>query len=159
MFTPMDHSTPPPICLLDMEPRRVADFPDSMHESAYGSMANSSAGDASISQPDLNQISISDASGPAVSPDASGTPSLQSPELMMTWMFENFQAEMHRLLESQAAQLHQLLESQAADCTARVAKAECKLAALEERHARRSRARAEKRASQNALVPLELPQP
>ncbi|KAF8317539.1 uncharacterized protein EI90DRAFT_3133806 [Cantharellus anzutake] len=60
-----------------MEPRRVADFPpalqraDSMRESAYGSMTKSNAGDASIGQPNLYQIGVSNVPlGPVDPPGA-----------------------------------------------------------------------------------------
>ncbi|KAF8321929.1 uncharacterized protein EI90DRAFT_3131367 [Cantharellus anzutake] len=92
-------------------------------------MANSSAGDASISQLDLNQISISDASGPAVSPDASEMASLHPLELMMIQLEQQL-----RQLCADWVKDHTLWKADRAAFAARCA-------------------------SQNAPVPLELPQP
>ncbi|KAF8331698.1 uncharacterized protein EI90DRAFT_3196733 [Cantharellus anzutake] len=124
-----------------MEPRRVTSFPpalqraDSMHESAYGSMTNSNAGDASIGQPNLDQIGVSTVSlGPVDPPDTSKT----SPELTL--------ADFYQLLKSDLVQMEtRLSESQD--------RIERRLTAVEERQNRRLRR------SQNVPVPLELSQP
>jgi hypothetical protein len=106
-----------------------------MHENAYGSMTNPNAGDASISQPDPNQIRISDASlGPTDSPDASKMPSLQSLEVMVAQLLESQAAE-RAAREKGQAKLVQLFESQTAalaSMAATLSRIDCRLTAVEE---------------------------
>ncbi|KAF8328675.1 uncharacterized protein EI90DRAFT_3017540 [Cantharellus anzutake] len=114
-----------------MEPRRVADFPpalqraDSMCESAYGPMTNSNPGDASIGQPNPDQIV----------PGAMMARMMVEITLdMVAWCKQEAERANDWLMKAQLSGsqtagfeslYYQLLVSQAADCAAAVASAEC----------------------------------